>query len=75
MNVTVSVRHEKAMQLLQDLADLNLIDLLPADPPAAEPSTPPDYRRSLDRFRRGRPLSNLINNSANYARSGIGLSD
>lgn len=29
MTVTVAIRHEKAMQLLQDLADLNLIDTLP----------------------------------------------
>ncbi len=30
MTVTVAIRHEKAMQLLQDLADLDLIELLPS---------------------------------------------
>ena len=31
MTVTVAIRHEKAMKLLQDLADLHLIELLPPD--------------------------------------------
>ena len=30
MTVTVAIRHEKAMQLLQDLADLNLIEFMPS---------------------------------------------
>lgn len=30
MTVTVAIRHHKAMQLLRDLADMDLIDLLPS---------------------------------------------
>jgi Flp pilus assembly protein TadG len=42
MTVTVAIRHEKAMQLLQDLADLNLIELIP--------STPDSTKRKLSTF-------------------------
>ena len=46
MTVTVAIRHEKAMQLLQDLADLNLIELLSTD--AASQPEPP--KRKLSSF-------------------------
>lgn len=59
MTVTVSVRYEKAMQLLQDLADLNLIDLLPADPPAAEPSTPPRLSSFIGQIQTGQTVEQL----------------
>ena len=40
MTVTVAIRHEKALQLLQNLADLDLIDLLPTEPATTVPAAP-----------------------------------
>jgi hypothetical protein len=36
--VTVAIHNEKAMRLLQDLADLNLIELLPSSALGMEPN-------------------------------------
>ncbi len=46
MTVTVAIRHEKAMQLLQYLADLNLIELLPSGS-SSQPELP---KRKLSSF-------------------------
>lgn len=46
MTVTVAIRHEKAMQLLQNLADLNLMEFLSTDA-ATQPEL---FRRKLSSF-------------------------